>query len=821
MKRLVSYLMGLLLLLAPPLLAYSATEITSLGALLEEGESQRLLDLPSITEIAQLDKELVISGLSLDLLETSEGRFQPPRTWETVKGVAAEEANKLDPILRMLLRGDQKEREAGRSLNLARFANLVEVYSGSLPLTKKPIPTGVGEFIAAPPQDFLPGTRADEVGVLIKTRGPIGELELAGVRIVSVAGEVVIARVTLQQLRQIAQLPQVIYVEASYRLEPELDKSLVAVGADRLHLEEPIAEGAGVIVGDVDTGIDYEQLDFRVDEDGDGFEESSRILSIWDQTETESFGNRGAVPFGTEYTREDIEFDIKSGYGPGRGVVRQRDENGHGTHVMGTAAGDGSSSGTGYIGVAPKAEIIEVKTTFFTGDVAAGVSYIFMKAEELSRPSVVNLSLGGHFGPHDGTSNFEQSLVGMLAPGRVIANSAGNEGNDPIHISGRLARKGDKRRFDFIPAESTVLLNFWYPGEACFSIELETPGTDGLPQIITAASGEARTFETRDGEVSVDNASGGPNPNNGDKQIAVLLDGVSKGKRWSIKIISEGGGGRFDGWPALASMGEFLQGDSQMTISEPGNGEEIVTVGAYTTRYKWRSIDGNEYHFQGASPEGAIASFSSHGPTRDGRQKPDISAPGTAIASSLARGSELAEIRELVVPDEAHVILQGTSMAAPHVAGTVALMLQAEGNLQTYEIAGKLRGTHEEDSFTGRLPNEVWGFGKLNAKKSVETIGLPSLRPGDRPEVKAGSNPASERTFFHYSVVDDAKDVRLIIFNVVGKVVFEAELDPKENSFKWDLVNDEGEPLANGLYIFVIIADGNRSWPPRRLVIRR
>lgn len=257
-----------------------------------------------------------------------------------------------------------------------------------------------------------------------------------------------------------------------------------------------------------------------------------------------------------------------------------------------------------------------------------------------------------------------------------------------------------------------------------------------------------------------------------------------------------------------------------MTISEPGNAQGIITAGAYSTRFEWRSQDGNQYHFQGASSVGQIAPFSSRGPTRDGRQKPDLTAPGTAIASVLAAGSELSEIPELIVPDGAHVILQGTSAAAPHVAGTAALMLQVYPRLGTGTAAENLRRTATHDGQVGQVPGKAWGFGKLNAERGVSLIGLEFPEAGGRPEVKAGTNPASHQVLFTYAVPPGAEEVRLIVFNVVGEPVFSTELDSRGDRFTWALVNSEGEPLANGLYIYIVIADGNRSMI-HRLVIRR
>ncbi len=654
---------------------------------------------------------------------------------------------------------------------------------------------------------------ADAIGVLIKFQGSTADIERTGVRIEALTNDIITARVSLEQLRRIAQLPEVIYIEASYRLEPTLDKSVPAVRADLLHRKAPIVEGSGVILGLVDTGIDYTHSDFRIDTDGDGFEESSRILFIWDQTEEEGVGNRAAVPFGTEYTKSDIERALAEGLK--NKVVRQRDELGHGTHVAGIAVSDGSASNEKLIGMAPGASLIMVKTSFFTGDVIAGVKYIFEKARQLGLPAVVNLSLGGHFGPHDGTSLFETALENLLEEGRAIVTSAGNEGNDRIHIGGTL--HNDSISFDFIPQEEeSIYLSFWYPSSSFFAIEVLTPAGE----IVFAGSGGVALQQTRDGSVQIDNASGGPNPNNGDKQITVTLEKVKKGKRWTITLIDMGGGGRFDGWPGLASMGYFVEGDAQMTISEPGNAKNIITVGAYATKLEWQSIDGKTYRFRDrAFLEGELAPFSSRGPTRDGRQKPDLVAPGTAIASSLAGASELAQTKALVLPGGKHGVLQGTSMAAPHVAGAVALMFQTEDDLSPEEILEKLAKTADDDSFTKLGPDLAWGSGKLDSAESVDTIGITNPAFGERPAVKVGPNPLSSRAVFFYALPPDTRQAEILIFNVVGRAVFRAPLDAAQNRFEWGLLNTKGQPLANGLYIFFISADGIRS-RVHRLVIR-
>ena len=693
---------------------------------------------------------------------------------------------KLDPFLQLLAN------RARREPNLKRFAPMVAVYSPSsqVPLSA----TAEGE-----------GT---QVGVIIKTKAP---LALAGLPVRSLAQDLFSARVTLEELRELAQLPEVVFIEADYRVRPHLDKSVPAVGGRFLHETNPRATGQGVIVGFVDTGIDWTHRDFRIDRDGDGFEESSRILWLWDQTETGFFGNPRTVPFGTEYTREEIEM----------GIVNERDESGHGTHVAGIAVGDGSASGGTFMGMAPNAEIIFVKTSYFSTDIVEGVRYIFEKAEWLGKPAVVNLSLGGHFGPHDGTSLFEQSLERFLErPGRAIVASAGNDGDQNIHIGGQL-RPRESFTFTFVPNEESAYVSIWYSGSANFTVSVTSPGINGPPQTVLALRGQGEFQNTPDGSVEIDNSGGGIDPRNRDRAIAISLERVHPGAPWYITLTDQGGtGGRFDAWPGLATMGYFPQGDSFSTVTEPATAQKIIAVGAYTTKVFWQGADGEPHRFTDAQSEGQLARFSARGPTRDGRMKPDLTAPGTAIVSALAKDSEVSRSEKLIVPGREYAAMQGTSMAAPHVAGAIALLLQAQPHLSAAEILDQLKRTALQDAFTTSGPATAWGAGKLQADRGFETLGLQGQLSTGRPALKVGPIPALQSVTFFYSTSGTPSAIELKVFDLVGRPVYSRRLSPQSQRFQWTLRDERGEPLPPGLYIAIIIADG-RSSSPQLLIVRR
>lgn len=754
---------------------------------------------------------------------------------------------KLDPFLRFVVRRtDYSDTSASTftSTDLASFANLVAIYESEHPLGKSIPLNTLGPFkpqaIEEPTSGF-----ADRIGVLIKIKSNLK----TPIRVDSRAGNILTARLTLDEIKALTNDSAVEFIQAGYRVRPTLDESVPSVKGDKLHNEKPAAKGKGVIIGIIDTGLDYDHLDFRYDKDGDGIEESTRVLYLWDQTETNDGAEPEGASYGTEYTRAQIEKDIAAGCQVEESdecLVQERDEVGHGTHVTGIAAGDGSAANSKFIGMAPEAEIIFVKTTYYENQIIDAVQYVFEKAQALGRPAVVNLSLGGHFGPHDGSSGFEQGLNQLLGrPGQIIVTSAGNEGNDKIHAGCRFFSDcqadggiiGNKASYRFIVGpDNRAFLNFWYPPQAIYTVTVESP--DGLSASVI--TGQSATRRSARGEMDIDNASSGTDPRNGLNPLTISLNGTVNGDAWTITIEAHKDGGRFDGWPGLSSMGHFEEGDTLMTVSEPANAPALISVGAYTTKEKWESIQGKPFQFQEHSKSGEIAVFSSHGPTRDGRIKPNLTAPGTAIISTLAAESAFATeegYRSLIAPDGQHSALQGTSMAAPHVTGAIAMMLQSNPHLTAYEALQQLQKSAYDDSFTQVCPDLrdtrvqplawCWGTGKLEAQRSVDTAGLAPAQFGTRPQIKVGPNPAKERVIFFYSLppLNEegllAKSADLVIYDIRGKIVHQRALSLTSSRAEWNLTDEQGRLLPNGLYIFVVQTDGVRSTPQRLIVQHR
>ncbi len=255
----------------------------------------------------------------------------------------------------------------------------------------------------------------------------------------TVTHEFFTAEATLDQIARLSKLGSVRRVALAKKFKPLLDISVPEIHADQLQsgvYNGTHYTGKNVIVGFVDTGIDWSHLDFRSTTSS----KQSRILWIWDQTDSGTSHPAG-FNYGVEYSQAEINNEL--GNTPPN-VVKEIDEDGHGSHVAGIAAGNGSSSISAYVGVAPEADIVFVKTTFYDTDIIDGITYIANKAKAMGEPFVINLSLGSQEGAHDGTDPMEADIdeVVTTTPGSAVVIAAGNDGSNPIHVDGSVSQGG-------------------------------------------------------------------------------------------------------------------------------------------------------------------------------------------------------------------------------------------------------------------------------------------------------------------------------------------------------------------------------------------
>ncbi|MCS7219685.1 MAG: S8 family serine peptidase [Anaerolineae bacterium] len=419
--------------------------------------------------------------------------------------------------------------------------------------------------------------------------------------------------------------------------------------------------------------------------------------------------------------------------------VRMTDLHGHGTHVAGTAAGNGRGTNGGlpagtFKGMAPSANLIVVRATrdyiggFSTTDILNALTFVDQKAQELGLPYVVNMSLGGHIGPHDGTSPEERAidnLVGAGKPGKAIVVSAGNEGDEAIHAGGTLSRGRSVALQVNVPSGGGFFLtDIWYEGSDTFGVGFRDPSGSGIDPALVPP-GQEQCFTSSTALVCIMHNDN--NLYNGDKEILFLIISLSSGTWRLILYGNNVVSGRYDGW--IQGCCDWTNPDNQMRVGMPGTARSAITVGAYTTKNRWTDVTGAGQSIPATI--GAIAAFSSDGPTRDGRLKPEITAPGQMICSTFSGQSPVGAYSSMypstsyVCQDGRHGIAQGTSMSAPHVTGAVALLLSLNRSLDAMQLKELLTRHARSDSFTGTIPNHRWGYGKLDVPAAARAVASP------------------------------------------------------------------------------------------------
>ncbi len=566
-----------------------------------------------------------------------------------------------------------------------------------------------------------------------------------GLQVDAVVGDVATARsVPLSLVDDLARHPAVARLQAASRLRVMNDASVPETGAPGVWTDPFNATGRGVIVGIIDTGIDVNHPDF---ENPDG---TTRVRFLLDLSQP------GSGPYGgTLFSAAQIN----------AGAVAP-DIVGHGTHIAGSAAGGGRADAA-FRGVAPEADLVIVNadrsgTGAFTDvDIVNSLAFIDQKAAELGLPYVVNLSLGGHIGAHDGTLLQEtaiDNLVGAGKAGKAIVIAAGNErANPPQHAEGTVGQNGIELRFtipEYTPNPGSqndfVLISMWFETFSDFSFRLVTPNGYTLGPFALGQSNGASGTLTSDGLIAVQNAISGANPANGDFEAYVLVldTGTVLPASGIWRILITDGVGPFDAYIAASTTGASFANYTPNPaapglVSEPGTARNAITVGAYMTKIEWVDKDGHTFQISPPADFGRIAPFSNAGPTRDGRRKPEICAPGQEIASCYSvdapPGSPSSTFTSIypqypnmfILAGDRYAIQQGTSQAAPHVAGAVALLFELHPDWDIFDVKRVLTSTARADNFTGPVPNNIVGFGKLDVLAAAQVAAPDTILAGD------------------------------------------------------------------------------------------
>ncbi len=553
------------------------------------------------------------------------------------------------------------------------------------------------------------------------------------------------ARITLDQLSLLSQIDAVEFIHPGYIYHPMNDVAAGISGVTTLRtgqVNRTGYDGSNVLVCIIDTGIDWDHLDFR-DPDTP---QQSRILYIWDQTLTPQGAEQSPSEiinsYGVEYTQSDIEDELD---GAPSGLVRTLDTNGHGTHVAGSVAGNGAASPDGqkYAGMAPEADILVVKAgngTFYTSNLIDALAWAEAKAQALGMPVVVNMSLGGISGPNDGTSGYSLAVDDFSGAGQVVVLSAGNNGSDTIHISGTVAANSSTTiEFELNYVSSTDAQSGAFNDD--FQFELWETGDDALTSTLTSPNGFQVTLNgegtdmqaTTDGTLYLVNESSA-SIGNGDRSIwfRVYDSDANYPPRetlWTLELSNPNPFPvPYHGWLTDDDIGtghsvSLVDGDSDYTLGNTA--DRGIIVGSYAHRWRWTSNKGDHLNLPGTDRSDDLSLFSSKGRTRDERDKPDIAAPGQWLTSSLS--SDSSPDSNTIVPNGFHRVNQGTSMSAPVVSGAVSLLLQQNPALTPEMILSLFEGSARIDTYTGSPWNPYWGYGKLDIYRAMVLAVNPNM----------------------------------------------------------------------------------------------
>ena len=562
-------------------------------------------------------------------------------------------------------------------------------------------------------------------GVIINSCEPAVTADFVkeqGFEAMPITDSVLTAKIPATLIPLLAEREEVLYINSTRTYEPFMDKVRPEVGATKVHagtgLETPFT-GKGVVVGVIDQGFEFQHLAFK-NEDG-----SLRVKAVWNRNVTNSSMST-TIP-----TKGDVT----------------KDGTGHGTHVTCIAAGS-KTTYNDYYGIAPEADIVMVPSVGFeNNEVLEDAKAIKDFAEANGQPWVINMSFGGHMGPHDGLTLYDQSMSALSGEGGILVAALGNEYDQSLHASHTFTAADEVKDFVVQPSADRS-----YYG----TISLWSQHADGQKHLTIkpfVMNGRNKRYLTA---ANVQSAGGsyweGVDPYSKKQGCEIYVPmsrlysvvGLSSSNYYLGVEVTASDPAEVHAW-TLQGSGTFasrltgancVKGDNKYQVGEGAASiPRCVAVASYNTSKTITSaIDGGTYTYS-VGNVGDISNFSNIGPYLGNQPKPTVAAPGAMIKAAISRYDGGFDAKDLSIVDVIKVDprnsyyyagMSGTSMASPVVAGCVALWLQANPKLTYENVVEILKTTSVRDSYTqtgfntgNEEWNDRWGYGKIDVYEGL------------------------------------------------------------------------------------------------------
>ena len=584
----------------------------------------------------------------------------------------------------------------------------------------------------------------------------LSALRTAGVKVNARFDNFVTVQIPASAMTEVMSMTGVREISFARPLSLHNDSARSLSCIDRVHdgqgMVAPLT-GRGVIVGIIDTGIDFNHVNLC------GIDGKTRVKAVY-------------MPCDTTGPRPVIGGDTLPGScyeSPDMIAMLTTDFNGtsHGTHTLGTAAG--SYRANGWYGVATEADLVACGMpgdSLSDANVANALKYIFDYADRVNKPCVVNMSIGTNEGPNNGTSFMCRTFEALSGPGRICVLSAGNDGNVPVRFNHRLAGDGDVvttiMRGKSSGTQHNGYVSMWSDGASVHrsrlvainrgdnSIGYASPwiGLQDEDSVFTLSSEVepdfARFFT---GEVQFASAMEPQFNQAGDRigdryhsfwifDATISSDYLLGLQYTSSDEVELVGWSTKDDYFDTFGIDGMVGGSTQGSISDLATTDSVISVGAYCSRKSYYDSNNELYTYNRCTPDD-IAYFSSYGPDESGIERPDLCAPGFAVISSANRYHDSSHYQHMPPGvtvsgvEYPYSVIYGTSMSAPVVTGVIAMMLQLNPSLTVSDVREAFRASSVKDAFVTGGDHSKWGFGKLDAWSAVDAVIGHCLLPGD------------------------------------------------------------------------------------------